>query len=446
MKNNQHAPAAGWAVQSALGLCKSLESRIHRNRMFDQFDSQVMLISASRDPNEAESSRVDGRVETAEGSSERLPLEKVITELKDFERQQRVRLFQEDDVEMDCTEDEPFSFSTVTPIYPEEGYEPYDPGTPDMEDEDPKYPEGNKGHELSRSARSARYLKHDCPPSVSNLPLDYHQLDQDIIIDAYFDGVNPATPLFSQRDYEHFEKECREPDTDSKRAGLVHAKAVKVVYGLGLHKWYGDFAKLSSVRFVWIAYIMDRELSLLTRQPYLMQEHDIGSSVTEISYDHGGILHNEDKSLHFKILQFRAELATIQGKIFDLVYSVRASQLSFDQRETVADRLDEMLEKWVESIPVPFRGDTLPGFGQKQLRLIKQLHVTYYHCIFSVRQATLCNRKYSIAAIELPWFSHSCTEVLGHSQQGVQPRHGISLVRRAIHSLYRSTTDNVKEL
>lgn len=87
-------------------------------------------------------------------------------------------------------------------------------------------------------------------------------------------------------------------------------------------------------------------------------------------------------------------MATIQGKIFDLVYSVRASQLSFDQQETVADRLDEMLEKWAESIPVPFRGDGDPIFNEVQLSFFKQLHVTYYHCIFSVRQATLRNQEW----------------------------------------------------
>ncbi|KAH7207545.1 hypothetical protein BKA60DRAFT_639841 [Fusarium oxysporum] len=105
-----------------------------------------------------------------------------------------------------------------------------------------------------------------------------------------------------------------------------------------------------------------------------MQEHDIASSVTEISYEEGGILYNEDESLHFEIFELHA--ATIQGKIFDLVYSVRASKLSFDQRETVADRLDEMLEKWVESIPEPYRRDTPPGFGHIQLRYFKQLRVT----------------------------------------------------------------------
>lgn len=177
-----------------------------------------------------------------------------------------------------------------------------------------------------------------------------------------------------------------------EQAALLHAKAVKLVYGLGLHKHSGDFARLYRVRLLWIAYIIDRDISLLTGEPYLMQEHDIASTVEEISYSHGGILHDINKSSHFEILKYRARLATIQGKIVDLVYSFRASKLSLDQRETVADRLDEMLEEWVESIPEPYRGDTLSDFRHVHQRFFKQLRVTYYHCIFSIRQVTLRNK------------------------------------------------------
>ncbi|KAJ4106334.1 hypothetical protein NW761_000202 [Fusarium oxysporum] len=75
-------------------------------------------------------------------------------------------------------------------------------------------------------------------------------------------------------------------------------------------------------------------------------------------------------------------------------YKLQQFLTQLDQRETVADRLDEMLGKWVESIPESYRGDTLPGFGPVQLRYFKQLRVTYYHCIFSIRQAALSNKEW----------------------------------------------------
>ncbi|KAL7769822.1 hypothetical protein ACKLNR_001206 [Fusarium oxysporum f. sp. zingiberi] len=76
------------------------------------------------------------------------------------------------------------------------------------------------------------------------------------------------------------------------------------------------------------------------------------------------------------------------------VYKLQQFLTQLDQRETVADRLDEMLGKWVESIPESYWGDTLPGFGPVQLRYFKQLRVTYYHCIFSILQAALRNKEW----------------------------------------------------
>ncbi|KAG5765326.1 hypothetical protein H9Q72_006578 [Fusarium xylarioides] len=399
--------------------------------------------------NETEPSHFDGRVETAEGSSDRiLSFKEFRNELKDFAMEGKKRRSKEDDVEMVGTEDEPFNFNTITQIHPREGYH----GTYDVEDEDPN---DEQDHELPKLPRLARLFDinywRDAPPSVSGLPSRYTQWHQETIINDYFEAFNQATPLFSELNYEDFHNHCRKQgSTDDEwcaiyvmlalslrndpknhfqgddlkfirsackyvnnqydlsnetglqivlgialyymttahleRAGFMHAMAVKLVYKLGFHKMFGE-----SVKSVWIAYIIDRDLSLRTGEPYLMQEHDIDPSVTDLSDEDGGILYSEDNSLRFEIFKFRARLATIQGKIFDLVYSVRASQFSFDQRETVADRLDDMLEKWVESIPEPFRGDTIPGFGHEQMRLVRQLHVTYYHCIFSIRQATIRN-------------------------------------------------------
>ncbi|SCV27200.1 uncharacterized protein FFB14_01436 [Fusarium fujikuroi] len=348
---------------------------------------------------ESESSHFDGRVEAFGASSERhLTGGEVKTVLVEFVHKENGRPSEEEDVEMAGTEDEPQEFSTVTPIYPQEGYS-HD--IPDVEDDDPKEPadgEDEEDHEPPRFARLASLgAKHLAPASLFALPSQYQEYDQDKIIRAYFDGVKPATPLFSEQDYEYFDMICRE------RATVSHEWcAVFVMLALSLgndpkNYYQGDDESFMHKACKYVdAYIIDRDISLLIREPYLMQEHDIASTVEEISYRHGGILHDINKSSHFEILKYRAKLATIQGKIVDLVYSVRASKLSFDQQETVADRffLDEMLEEWVESIPEPYRGDTLSDFGHMHQRFFKQLRVTYYHCIFSIRQVTLRNKEW----------------------------------------------------
>ncbi|KAF5632439.1 uncharacterized protein FTJAE_7549 [Fusarium tjaetaba] len=405
-----------------------------------QYNMYVLRVEDAPEPgaNETESSHFDGRVETAEGTSDRiLSLEELRNELKDFEDEGKKRRSEEDGVDMVGTEDQPFNFNTITQIHPREGYN----DTSDVQDEDPN---DEQDHELLELPRLARLFDNDywrdAPPSVSGLPSRYTQWHQETIINDYFEAFNQATPLFTELNYEDFHNYCREhgsmddeghfdlsSETGLKivlgialyymttshleRAGFMHAMAVKMVYKLEFHKMFGE-----TVKSVWIAYIIDRDLSLLTGEPYLMQEHDIDPSVTDLSDKDGGILCSEDSSLRFEIFKFRARLATIQGKIFDLVYSVRASQLSFDQRETVADRLDDMLEKWVESIPEPFRGDTIPGFSHEQM---SRDNAFRWSCTHATQAAMMI-----LAANNLTLSEHDLHDSTEKDQQRLHIAHG----------------------
>ncbi|KAF5241040.1 hypothetical protein FANTH_9257 [Fusarium anthophilum] len=445
--------------------------------------TDITRVRDSPEPNAngTESSRLDGLVETDKGSSERhLSLEEAVAELnegvkKENERirQEKARIRQENDVEMICSDDEPFDFNTVTKIYPMQRYHF---GTSDMEDADEQDHELPKWARLARALDVERYWYH--PPSISGLPSRYTLSRQDQIIDVYFHAFNQSTPLFSEDDYEFFEEDCRlrgnegnewcaiyvmlalslrndpknryEGDdakfihtackyvdrnlhmlsndgaglqivlgialyfmttSNLERAGFMHAIAVKLIYKLGYHKMFGE-----SLKPVWIAYIIDRDLSLLTGEPYLMQDHDLVPSVTDLSEEDGGILYNKDTSLRFEIFKFRSRLAAIQGKIFDLVYSVRAEKLSFDQRETVADRLEEMLEKWVDSIPEPFRGDTVPGFDYVQLSRDMAFRWTCTHAT----QAAMT----VLAANNITLSEHNLHDSINKYQQRLHIAHG----------------------
>ncbi|KAF9764603.1 hypothetical protein IL306_002772 [Fusarium sp. DS 682] len=183
------------------------------------------------------------------------------------------------------------------------------------------------------------------------------------------------------------------PDLGS--ASILVATAVKFVHRLKIHELDGASGTFDK-RLVWITYIIDRDLSLRTGEPYLMQEHDIAQRIRNIARNPLHFLDESDTDdpPQFNIFKFRAELAAIQGKIYDLVYSIRASKLSVEQQETVAHRLDDMLKEWDDSISESFKGDKVPEFNQVQMRFFKQLRVTYYHCIFLARKATLDNWKW----------------------------------------------------
>ncbi|KAK2480757.1 hypothetical protein H9L39_06396 [Fusarium oxysporum f. sp. albedinis] len=115
------------------------------------------------------------------------------------------------------------------------------------------------------------------------------------------------------------------------------------------------------------------------------------------------------------------------------VYKLQQFLTQLDQRETVADRLDEMLGKWVESIPESYRGDTLPGFGPVQLRYFKQLRVTYYHCIFSILQAALRSKDSTLAtqaamtilaANNITLSEHNLHDPIAKDQETLHVAHG----------------------
>ncbi|KAM0210132.1 hypothetical protein ACHAPA_009745 [Fusarium lateritium] len=155
-------------------------------------------------------------------------------------------------------------------------------------------------------------------------------------------------------------------------------------------------------RLFWLTYTMDRELSLRTSEPYLLQDHDIGIEIDHISSGPGKgcvLIPPEDlRGLPFDIYEIkrryeeaetinipkaRARLAMIQGRVYDQVYSVRASRMSLSEKQQALEDLDRKLEDWYSSLP--------PSFKKSTQSFSISVHMTYYQCLFSTRRATIHN-------------------------------------------------------
>ncbi|RBQ96516.1 hypothetical protein FVER53263_20434 [Fusarium verticillioides] len=218
----------------------------------------VLRVEDAPEPgaNETESSRFDRRVETAESTIDRiLSFEEFRNELKDFEEKRRSEA---DDIDMVGAEDEPFNFNTVTEIIPREGYHL---GTSDMEVENPKYQEDDEDHEGPRSARSANLRdSHHYPPSASGLPSQYDQYDQDTIINTYFEGVNQATPLFSELNYEDFHNHCREQGSTKNKWCAIYVMLALSLRTVPKNDYPGDDEKFISSACAYV----DRHLYMLS--------------------------------------------------------------------------------------------------------------------------------------------------------------------------------------
>ncbi|KAF5018002.1 hypothetical protein F66182_10028 [Fusarium sp. NRRL 66182] len=191
-------------------------------------------------------------------------------------------------------------------------------------------------------------------------------------------------------------------------ACVLIATAVKLVHRLRLHVAVVDedtgLQEQERAQLFWITYIIDRDLSLHTLEPYFLQDHDIGLAIDGLSCEKAaGCFFFNDEQLPVKFLDLRARLATIQGKVYDLVYSVRASKFSLNQKQAANDRLSRMLEQWYNTLPEPFKSDRAFTLERKLQRHCISLHITYYQCLFSTRRASIRNANWIESLLK---FSH----------------------------------------
>ncbi|KAL3589500.1 hypothetical protein FPOAC2_11669 [Fusarium poae] len=179
-----------------------------------------------------------------------------------------------------------------------------------------------------------------------------------------------------------------------RSASHLMGLAVKMVHGMTLHiplpHSFPSVERHNRERLFWIAYIIDRDLSLIASEPYLLQDHDIGYDLKEMTCSLGGGNVQTYLNLEREILQPRAELAKIQGKLYDLVNSVRASKFSYSQKVAAQERLYRTLDEWHKGLEEPdFKPDLLGeipvGIERKSCQLHETLlHLAYYRCLYSV--------------------------------------------------------------
>lgn len=154
-------------------------------------------------------------------------------------------------------------------------------------------------------------------------------------------------------------------------ACIFIASAVKLVHRLGLHtqKTYGRLERDEAdqrQRLFWITYILDREISMLTMEPYLIQDRDVDvSSVVqpglwELTWTLGSDrpFGNPPRTTY---LNLRIELARFQGEVCDQLYSVRAPPEGSPERQDASSRLYTALTSWENGIPLDLRLDEREG-------------------------------------------------------------------------------------
>ncbi|KAM0541556.1 hypothetical protein ACHAO7_010448 [Fusarium culmorum] len=154
---------------------------------------------------------------------------------------------------------------------------------------------------------------------------------------------------------------------DTTPALVIISAAMRLIHKMGLHNRIStEHLSLTEQRqhayVFWLAYIVDKDLSLRAQQPSVQLDDDIDLDLPmEMpaicdSEAKAGIVTTVDGNTRLNYLLARIQLANIQGNVYDHLYSTRASKRTPEERKVSRERIVKALDEWKESIPSDFNG------------------------------------------------------------------------------------------
>jgi hypothetical protein len=173
---------------------------------------------------------------------------------------------------------------------------------------------------------------------------------------------------------------------------------IRLAQNMGLHRQYqGPGLSAPEIeqrkRVFWIAYLLDKDISLRTGQPPAQDDEDMDVDLPTqaVNLDSSG---GDDVNF----LNVRIGLAIIQSQIYKRLYSVRAKRQSEVERLVVVEELDGILKTWKERVPINFDGgDTrsladgslLPSMVHKTI-----LKFTYLSALHAIHRSASRNTQW----------------------------------------------------
>ncbi|KOS18451.1 putative transcriptional regulatory protein [Escovopsis weberi] len=178
-------------------------------------------------------------------------------------------------------------------------------------------------------------------------------------------------------------------------AYMLIASALRLAHSIGLHKKSTGF-NLNPIeieqrrRVFWIAYMLDKDVSLRSGQPPVQDDNDMSVEFPNFEDDDNGFIPLADgkgKMCYFKLL---CEFSVIQGNVYQRMYSAKASRQSDGELLNTIGELDQQLEEWKDSIPIDFRPEHPIRASHTPLILnVVMLHFAYYNCLITVHRMSV---------------------------------------------------------
>ncbi|KAL5376202.1 hypothetical protein DPSP01_010667 [Paraphaeosphaeria sporulosa] len=175
----------------------------------------------------------------------------------------------------------------------------------------------------------------------------------------------------------------------------------------------------------WIAYVLDKDLSMRSKQPSIQLDDDIDLDLPSFRIaDHRirntciddasaipGAITTMDGTVEMNYFLTRIQLAVIEGGVYDYLYSTRSQKRSAEERAHALESVSCALEAWKATIPFEFSACMAPDtVSPDVLPLLGVLYSTSLACTTLLNQANAwngqwidCMRKYAIPALPSRW-------------------------------------------
>jgi hypothetical protein len=182
---------------------------------------------------------------------------------------------------------------------------------------------------------------------------------------------------------------------------ILISATMRLAHKMGLHNRAAS-AHLDPVerrqraRVFWLAYILDKDLSLRGQQPSVQLDDDIDLELPSPLLDNkddgatAGIVITADGNARMNYFLARVQLATIEGGVYDCLYSTRALNRSHEERSMARDSIVCALEEWRASIPSEFGAAAVASSTNNHrahIGFFCLLHLTSLACLTLISRA-----------------------------------------------------------
>lgn len=154
----------------------------------------------------------------------------------------------------------------------------------------------------------------------------------------------------------------------------------------------------------WLAYILDKDLSLRAQQPSIQLDDDIDlalpSALRQENQADGetiGIVSTTNGNARMNYFLVRVQLASIEGRIYDCLYSTRALNRRAEERSVARESIVNDLREWRAAIPPEFGADVVAWTASSNpanIGFFCLLHATSLQCMALINKAHAWDEKW----------------------------------------------------